>query len=323
EFQTNYRLQEWSTTTFGLEYKKRQATTNTFRGDQRNLAYYLQEQIRFFDGRLTLIPGVRLDDHQAFGTEWSPAFSAAYLLKETGTKIKMGYSEGFRAPSLNELFFPSSNPLCPGFGNRDLGPEKSWELNAGVEQDLFSERVKVTATYFHREVQDLIEARPTVPPPPCPLPIVFQAQNVGRARFDGVEWGINIKMLADLSLGANYTYLDWDTQNGRLVRRPRHRGSVTLNYLHNGFHINLNANLIGSRDDFRAAPPFGNIIKPGYLKFDLASSYDLPVRLPFVKEVALFGKIENLFNKKYEEADGFRARPLNFLIGIRGVFGRE
>jgi outer membrane receptor protein involved in Fe transport len=40
-----------------------------------------------------------------------------------------------------------------------------------------------------------------------------------------------------------------------------------------------------------------------------------------VKNIALFGKIENLLNRKYEEADGFRARPLNFLLGARATFG--
>jgi outer membrane receptor protein involved in Fe transport len=34
----------------------------------------------------------------------------------------------------------------------------------------------------------------------------------------------------------------------------------------------------------------------------------------------VFGKIENLFNQKYQEADGFRARPLNFLLGVRANF---
>lgn len=323
EFQTNYHLQEWSTTTFGMEYKKRQATTDSVRKDQRNLGYYLQEQIRFLDGRLTLIPGVRLDDHQAFGTEWTPSFSTAYLFKETGTKIKAGYAEGFKAPSLNELFFPPFLTGCPSFGNPDLGPETSWELNAGVEQSLFSNRVKLGGTYFHREVKDLIEARPTPAPPPCPLPTVFRAQNVGQARLDGVEWGINIKILSNLSLGANYTYLDWDTQNGKLARRPRHRGSVNLNYVYEGLGINLDANMVGKRADFRAAPPFGTLMLPGHVKFDLATSYALPLEFPLVKGLTLFGKIENLFNKKYQEADGFRARPLNFLIGIRGVFGRE
>jgi outer membrane cobalamin receptor len=41
-----------------------------------------------------------------------------------------------------------------------------------------------------------------------------------------------------------------------------------------------------------------------------------------VKEIAVFGKVQNLFNKKYEEADGFRAQPLSFLLGVRGTFGQ-
>ena len=60
---------------------------------------------------------------------------------------------------------------------------------------------------------------------------------------------------------------------------------------------------------------------PGYVRTDLASSYVIPWTTPGAKEVSLFGTIENLFNKKYEEANGFRARPFNFLLGIRGSFG--
>ncbi|MFQ5851277.1 MAG: TonB-dependent receptor plug domain-containing protein [Candidatus Binatia bacterium] len=317
DFQTNYRWRQWSTTTFGIEYRKRQATTESIRKDQRNLAYYLQEQLTLLDGRLFLVGGVRLDDHQAFGTELSPSASAAYVAK-TGTKLRIGYSEGFKAPSLNELFFPPLPP-CPAFGNPDLGPEKSWELNAGFEQDLFHGRVKLAATYFHKELRDLIEARPI----PGALPFCSRGENVGRARFDGLEWRVNIKILSSLFLDANYTYLDWDTKDGRLLRRPRHRGNVSLNHTYEGFHVNLNANIVGNRDDREATDFTKNITKPGHVKVDLSSSYALPVGLPLVKELTLFGKIENLFNKKYEEADGFRARPLNFLFGIRGLFGRD
>ena len=327
ELQTNYRFGKWSITTFGTEFKQRRASTfSTSDGTDlggihravQNMAYYLQEQIQLLDHRLTLIPGVRLDDHQTFGTEWSPAFSAAYLFKESKTRLRTGYAEGFRAPTLNELFFPPGFG-CPAFGNPDLGPEKSWELNAGVDQGLFGDRAKTGVTYFHREVADLIEARP-IPGAP---PFCSRAENVGVARFDGVEWSMHIKILSPLTLGTTYTYMEWNTQDGRLIRRPRQRGSVNLNYLYEGFRVNLDANIVGQRDD-RKATSFSTLItKPGYAKFDLAASYSLPMGLPGVKGLDLFGKIENLFNKKYEEADGFRARPLNFLIGIRGVFAKE
>jgi vitamin B12 transporter len=326
EFQTNYRLGEWSTTTFGTEFKRRKASTSSssdgidlggINKAIRNMGYYFQEQVQFFDDRLILVPGVRLDDHQTFGTEWSPSFSAAYLVRQTGTKLKTGYAEGFRAPTLNELFFPPGFG-CAAFGNPDLGPERSWEFNAGLEQTVLSDRVKVGATYFHREVKDLIQTGPT--PDPTDPAFCVRAENVGRARFDGVEWNLNIGVFSGLSLGANYTYLDWDTQTGILLRRPRHRGNIILNYLYERFNVNLNANMVGRRDD-RDSVTGGNITKPSYVKFDLAGFYQLPVKISLVKSVSLFGKIENLFNRKYQEADGFQARPLNFLLGVGGTFG--
>jgi vitamin B12 transporter len=317
EFQTNYRFEDWGTTTFGFEYKRRSATTNGGIDEAiGNLGYYLQEQFQFLDRRLIVIPGLRLDDNRQFGTAWTPSFSAAYLFQEIGTRLKASYAKGFRAPTLNELFFPASFG-CPAFGNPNLGPEKSWEVNFGLEQNLISDRVNVTGTYFHRDVKDLIQGQP-IPGDPFGC---FRAQNVGHARFNGVEWTLGIKIFSPLTLSANYTYLDWTTEDGTLPRRPHNQGNVILNYLQDALNINLIANIVGRRDDFRAASPFGNIVTPGYVIVNLASSYALPWRLPFVKEISLIGKIQNLFNKKYDQTDGFRAPPLNFLLGFRVNLG--
>jgi vitamin B12 transporter len=317
EFQTNYRFNDWSTTTFGVEYKRRSADTSGGIDEGiRNMGYYLQEQLQFLDKRLIMIPGIRLDDNQSFGTEWTPSVSAAYLFREIGTKLKAGYAKGFKAPTLNELFFPPAFG-CPAFGNPNLDPEKSWELNAGVEQDVLGDRIKMGATYFHREVKDLIEGRP-IPGDPSGC---FRAVNVGSARFDGVETMLRIQMFAPLSLDTQYTFLNWSTADGILPRRPKHRGSVGLNYLQDGLNLNFALNIVGRRDDFRAASPFGNTTSPGYARVDLASSYALPWRTAWVKQTSVFGKIENLLNKKYEEVDGFRARPFNFLLGMRATFG--
>jgi vitamin B12 transporter len=317
EFQTNYRFEDWGTTTFGFQYNRRSATTNGGIDEAiGNFGYYLQEQFQFLDRRLIVIPGLRLDDNRQFGTAWTPSFSAAYLFQEIGTRLKASYAKGFKAPTLNELFFPASFG-CPAFGNPNLGPEKSWEVNFGLEQNLISDRVNVTGTYFHRDVKDLIQGQP-IPGDPFGC---FRAQNVGHARFNGVEWTLGIKIFSPLTLSANYTYLDWTTEDGTLPRRPHNQGNVILNYLQDALNINLIANIVGRRDDFRAASPFGNIVTPGYVIVNLASSYTLPWRLPFVKELALIGKIQNLFNKKYDQTDGFRAPPLNFLLGFRVNLG--
>jgi vitamin B12 transporter len=319
EFQTNYRLEDWSTTTFGVQYNRRSAsTTGGIDEAINNVGYYLQQQFQFLDRRLIAIPGIRLDDNQQFGTAWTPSFSAAYLFKEIGTKVKGGYAKGFRAPSLNELFFPASGS-CPAFGNPDLGPEKSWEINFGVDQSFLAERLKMGANYFHREVKNLIDARP-IPGNPFGC---LREENVGSARFDGVELTLGIKIFEGLTLNANYTYLDWDTADGILRRRPHNSGNVILNYLQDALNVNLIVNIVGRVDDFRAASPFGDTITAGYGIVDLAASYKLPWRMPLVKELSLIGKIQNLFNKRYDQANGFRAPPLNFLLGFRANFGNQ
>jgi vitamin B12 transporter len=319
EFQTNYRFEDLGTTTFGIQYNRRSATTSGGIDEAvGNFGYYLQQQLQFLDRRLILIPGIRLDDNQEFGTAWTPSFSAAYLFKEIGTKLKGGYAKGFRAPTLNELFFPPGFG-CPAFGNPDLGPEKSWEINFGVEQSFLADRFKIGGNYFHREVKDLIEGTP-IPGDPFGC---FRAENVGRARFDGVELTLGVKLFEGLTLNANYTYLDWDTADGTLPRRPHNSGNVILNYMQDALNVNFIVNIVGRRDDFRAASPFGDTVTAGYGTVDVASSYKLPWRMPLVKEVTLIGKIQNLFNKNYDQVDGFRAPPLNFLLGFRANFGNQ
>lgn len=309
ELQTNYRWQEWSATTLGIDYKKRQATTTTrtatpIRRDQGNMAYYVQEQLRFLRNRIVLVGGMRLDDHQTFGTEWSPSVSASYLLLETGTKLKLGYAQGFKVPSMNELFDPD-------FGNPRLGPEKSWELNGGIDQRL-SRGLNVGITYFHREVEDLIVFAPPT----------FQSRNLDRVRLDGIELSGDLKLAAELAVRTNYTLLEKDTSSGRLLRRPRHRGNIVLTFQQERLHANLSAHIVGKRDDVGVVSG-ADVKEAGYLKLDLALSYLLPWKVNGMRQVTFFGKIENLLNRRYEEADGFRARPLNFLIGLRAVFGQD
>jgi vitamin B12 transporter len=304
-FQTNYRLQEWSTSTFGFEYKNRQADTDSgttiIQETLRNVSTYFQQQVNFLDGRLWLVGGTRYDDYESFGTEWSPSVSAAYLIQKTNTRFKLSYAQGFKAPALNELFFGT-------FGNPNLKAETSWEFNGGVEQTLFG-LLNLGLTYFHRDVDDQIQA--------AFVGGSFVAQNVNKVRVDGIEAFGSLELENGLSFHVNYTHLEIDATVGSVVRRPRHRGNIVVNYQRNRFNINLATNIVGERDDF------GGVKNLGYVKMDLASAYTLPWKIPGVKSLRLYGKIENLLDQDYEEANGFPSRPINFLIGIGSAFGKK
>ena len=300
EFQANYRWNQLADLTFGVDWDVRKAEFGGIRPKQNNQAIYVQNRFRLLDERFYLVGGVRWDHNEDFGQEWSPSGSLAYLIPKTGTKFKASYTQSFRAPTFNDLFFP-------GFSNPDLRAEKAWESNVGIEQRLWKGQLQLETIYFHREVEDLIVFRG------------FSPENVGQAIFDGVEFILRLRMPWGFSWQGNYTFMN---VSDRITRRPKHKGNLTLNYTYGPVNVNFNTHITGRRLDVDTAT-FNTIDKGGFTRFDLASSYTLPWQPIGVKALSLYGKIENLFNKKYEEADGFRARPLNFLIGIRGVFGKD
>lgn len=309
QFQTNYRFESGHHLTLGVDLDLRHAkytntdssdAVTTFDKSQRNQALYFQDQWKLLQERLILVGGVRYDHNGDFGSEWSPSAAAAYLIRESGTKLKANYAEAFRAPTFNDLFFPGSN-------NPNLGPEVSWELDAGVEQQLWQKRLRLETIYFHREVKDLIVFKGSRP------------ENVGQVIFDGAEVILEALLGHGFSFKGNYTYVNF---SDRLTRRPKHKGNLVLNYQDGPLNIHFDSRLTGRRLDVDAVS-FNTIDKGGFSRFDLSSSYALPWQPPGIKQVSLYAKIENLFNKKYEEADGFRARPLNFLIGLRGNFAKD
>ncbi|HWN58981.1 MAG TPA: TonB-dependent receptor, partial [Methylomirabilota bacterium] len=124
-------------------------TSNTvFRARRQEYAGYLEQEGSFLNGHILATGGFRVDGNSQFGEEVSPAWSVAIPITKISTTLRGSYTEGFRAPSFNELFFP-------GFGNPNLKPEISSEYDGGFTTT-FGERASFTATYFSRRVKNLI-----------------------------------------------------------------------------------------------------------------------------------------------------------------------
>jgi vitamin B12 transporter len=322
EIQANYSWRDLSITTAGFDFKDRSADVRSnfggfrsnFNKGRNNFAYYLQERLRLLNERLFVTAGFRVDDNEDFGTHVTPSGSIAYLIPQTGTKLKGGFAEGFRAPNFNELFFPD-------FGNPDLGPETSSEWDIGFEQSAWNSRVSLETVYFSRRVKGLIEGVLVDPDN-----FIFLAQNKGRVDVQGVEIIPVLQLAPYWSASGYFTFLDFDTVDGRLLRRPRTHGAVQLNYqtplLHGGddlLNVYLSVKVIGDRDDIdpRQGRPGTN---PMFARTDVAISYTLPSwRGPFPR-MTIYGKIENLFDRNYQEVLGFRSPPLYYLVGLRVTY---
>ncbi len=172
---------------------------------------------------------VRYDSNSAFGGATTYRIAPAYLIPETGTKLKASYGTGFKAPSLDELYVN-----YPDFGfhsNPSLKPEESRGYDAGFEQALFGKRAEFGATYFHSDVTNLITFGPTSAWPGYTTYYL----NLPSAKIDGAETYVTFKPRDDLKLRADYTYTmalnaNFTAMDGQwsneLLRRPKHKASL-------------------------------------------------------------------------------------------------
>ncbi len=290
------------------------AFVSNFNARRQEYAGYLEQEVSLFDGRLLATGGFRVDGNSNFGKEVSPAWSVAIPLEKISTTLRGSYSEGFRAPSFNDLFFPH-------FGNPNLQAEVSSEYDGGFTTN-FGERASFTATYFSRRVKNLIVA---VPCPKCFFG--SQAGNAGRVDTQGVEIVPSVTIVKGLTFGGNVTILDETHKDApgstaRPLRVAKHTASALLQYQRKGVFrehdriiANLNYIFVGDRDDITLTSGIAN--HPAYHRVDAVVSYALGIPIRFVRNEEAFARLSNMLDRHYSEAFGFKAPPVNFLAGVK------
>jgi len=330
--QANYAW-EWSVSTIGFQYTRKSANVSSFSSfsvppessfdvAREDYGVYGQEQISLFEDQLILLGSVRYDHDQQFGEVTSPTAAIALRLPFArwedvwnGTRLRATYAEGFRAPTFNELFFP-------GFGNPELGPERSSEWNTGLDLEFLQSRVVVSGTYFDRRVTDDI-----VTVLVDPDNFIFAPVNLGRVDAQGVEAIVNVDLGAGFAFGGSYTYLGLTSAGGAdsVPRRPNNQMSSFVRYgtpcvfaSEDAFQARVDVFYVGPRPDFD--PLTGDeVTNPSYTRVDLATAYVLPWKLRDVT-FSLFGQVSNLLDANYQEVLGFPALPINAIAGLRAAF---
>ncbi len=301
------------TLTVGLEYRNEEGTNKgLFSRTTDTWAVFGQNELRLFD-RFFLTPGVRHDHNSVFGDKTTGRAAASYLLKASGTRLKASWAEGFRAPTFNDLFFPATFPPCPAFGNPNLRPEETESWDAGIEQHLFERRVRLGATYFRNDFKDLIQPALVDPTNFC-----FQAQNVARARTQGVEVEGSVAPIDGLLLVLAYTYTATeDRATGLPLRRfAPNRWALTAIYEPlRGLTFNAEVFIVSSQFE-----GVGVSRNKGYTVVNAGAAYRLPWRWGAVSGVTLHLKVTNLFDEDYAEVKGFPALGPHVVAGVRANF---
>lgn len=300
----------------------RSTTASAFSADRGSTAIsgaFAHVNLRLLNG-LRLGAGARVDDHRRFGSDTSLSAHALYEVLPM-LALRGGYSEGFKTPTLFQL-----SPTPAGFGNPALKPEESrgWELGCVLRR---SERragsqpvgIRLEASLFRRDSRNLIDFVPCTGPAAPPIcgggtrPFGTYA-NVDRARAEGGEIDVTLWPAPGWSVTAGYAHIatrdrsiGQSTRGNRLARRPVHSGSAAVDYATNGFAVGATVQLVG--DSFDDA---GNRVRlDGYALVMVRGQVALSEGLE------LFGRIENLFDSRYETVAGYATYGRTASIGLR------
>jgi len=308
DWQGNIKLAEGEIGTIGAEHQLDEIDKSPISAQINNNAGFAELQSDI-GGRFFNAVSVRYDDNDRFGGETTYRIAPAVLIVETDTKLKASYGTGFKAPSLNQLFvtFFAADPAFNFYANPNLKPEKSVGYDFGFEQSLFAKLVQFGSTYFHNDIKNLIAANPA-----------FTTDiNIGHATTYGFENFVSYKPWDALTLRADYTFTiaEDDTNHQELIRRPKNKASLNASW-QAAKDMRLTATMlyVGSWIDGNRDFTIPRLDAGGYTTLNLTADYDVR------DNVTLYGRIDNLLDRHYQNPVGFDQPGLGAYAGIKTKF---
>ncbi|MGV1099488.1 TonB-dependent receptor plug domain-containing protein [Thiovibrio sp. JS02] len=203
---------------------------------------YLQDEMILPGGALTLVPGVRYDDHSVFGDEVNPKLSAMYRLS-AATSLRVSAGRAFKSPTIRQLYYDA--PYAHGSyyvqSNPDLKPETAIGYSTAVEHWLKEGSAMGSVGYFRNDIREMV-AREDTGTLHNGLPLQIY-RNVEKATTQGIELLARFWLADSLSLALAYTYTDSENrENGKnLTHTPEHQMGLTPAYGLKDYGIGMSA----------------------------------------------------------------------------------
>ena len=189
-----------------------------------------------------------------------------------------------------------------------------------MTQKALGDAVEASATYFHRTSFDLIGFASCAQPLTgiCAGRPFGTYDNIERARAEGVELALKVRPNDALTVSGSYTYLDAKNRalatanyGRRLARRPG--SSVTVNADYRWpFGLDTGATITAVGDSFDDASNARRL--DGYVLADIRASF------PITRAVEVYGRVENLFDARYQTVFNYGQPGRAAYGGVRLAF---
>jgi iron complex outermembrane receptor protein len=293
------KLFKGSLITAGFDFKTFGGRGNiAFPPTNANKWLYVEENAGYLIARqsvkevLDISAGIRLEKNSLFGTEWVPQFGLAYHVTES-LSLKASASEGFRSPTIMELYLFAPNP--------ELKPENIQNYEAGVEGRFLDGKLNAELTLYYLEGSNIILSQPNPTPPPP-----FKRFNTGAFNHKGFEMEASFKSAENLDFDFTYSYLSMDKP--KLVA-PAHQAYAGANYKIGKFALNAHLSYVGDLLIVDAVNDADDVYE-SFLLVNAGLKY-------FPKTwIELFVSGKNLGNAEYSIENGYPMPGINVMTGI-------
>jgi iron complex outermembrane receptor protein len=234
----------------------------------------------------------------------SPKLSLLYRAADA-LSLRGSFYQGFRAPTLNELYRQFRVQNVVTLANPDLGPERLTGGELGTDLVL-GERWLARLTGFWNELEDPVSnvTLTALLPSDCPSGTVCrQRQNLGRTRSLGLEAEVRYTPVPAWELSLSYLYnestitkfpADPALEGNRVPQVPKHTYTAGARYLNaKVVSVAVQGRFVGQQfEDDRNESTLGSF-------FVVDLSLWRPIPLPGASASEVFLAVENLFDKTY------------------------
>jgi outer membrane receptor for ferrienterochelin and colicin len=342
---SDVHLQPWSLLSIGYEWERERyqgrsrnaapaPATIDYQSEavQRSHAGFAHSQNRFFSDRLQISLSARIQTfdlsqpklnggagpYSGFRFQSPPNAKTldagvAWFSARTGIKFRGHAGNGYRSPSIYERagvsFF---NGVFTPLGDPRLRPDRSISLDAGIDQYLFRERIRVSVTQFYTEICEVVafDSSGFVTPATDPFGRSGGYFNTGGGISRGVEMSVETALPRRARLVAGYTHLNSDQRNSTVRDRdffqsafhsPHQFTAVATVPITRRIQVTADAWMVNRHPTIYSSRAF---LFPGGRKLDLVASYTAPFQ--DTRSMRFFVKVINALDSEYFE-NGFRS----------------
>lgn len=289
----------------GGEFYREKINGSSVSGDaydeaHRNLsALFAQYSIDY--AGLLIDAGLRYDHNQQFGDKVTYNIGASYEVVQDFI-LRSSYATGFRAPTFNDLYYPYS-------GNPDLKAEKSGSFEIGLNWQA-SQQTSFDLALYQNDVKDQIAWAPD------PVTNMWYPFNIQKARIRGVEATVAHQFNDEWAVKASIDLRDpinrSDANHGNyLPNRDRFKATGEISYRPDE-KLDLTARVLYGSSRYSDEANKNKL--DSYITADFVALY------AFDQQSQIKFSVENIFDKQYETAKGYRMPGRTMSLGFTRSF---